>query len=430
MLDRVLAERSLLPAHDLSFLAGVPVLFHCHHFNLFWDQTIDDALGSELGTEVRTAAAREAFYDLLHSLSLALDLEAPEEKIILAQSLFSAMGHGRITLDTHARGGLVSGEYLHYGHAWNDKYGSKLRRFDPADAVAAGYAAAATEVAFGLPRESMSARERECVVQRHSRCRIDLASGPQARLASPVKLGEVERVVRPSFDGYFEESIGPISAGLRDFAGGIVGDDRGLIQAFGLYVTMHAATYYNRTGYETLRLLGRRQPQSVPVFKALLRESGHVCAFNTFGNILLSPEWEGMVGPLQGDIEEIVAGCMAIARALGFGRWSVAELVPNQRLVIRMPANYECTYFVNREGQSREGACHFTQGAALAIAQLAHRVPWARRPQLDEELYGELFRRGVPWSVEETRCVSRGDRLCEFVATRTEGGPAGRIAVG
>ena len=50
-----------LPGLDLMSLAGVPVIYHCHHFNLFLDQTIDDALGPVEGPKVRFEAAREAF---------------------------------------------------------------------------------------------------------------------------------------------------------------------------------------------------------------------------------------------------------------------------------------------------------------------------------------------------------------------------------
>ena len=43
----------------------------------------------------------------------------------------------------------------------------------------------------------------------------------------------------------------------------------------------------------------------------------------TFGGIINSPEWEGLVGRPGGDPEEIVNGCLSIGRALGFGHWTI-----------------------------------------------------------------------------------------------------------
>ena len=57
--DIIVEHRSHLLGHGMNFVANIPTVFHCHHFNLFWDQTIDDALGHELSCRIRTAAARE-----------------------------------------------------------------------------------------------------------------------------------------------------------------------------------------------------------------------------------------------------------------------------------------------------------------------------------------------------------------------------------
>ena len=408
-------ERSLLPLHDLTFLAGVPVVHHCHHFNLFWDQTIDDALGTELGTSIRTRAAREAFHDLLAGLALARGAADPAERVGLGEDVFRHLGQGTLRLDANPDGGVAYGDYLHYGHAWNEKYGGKIRRRRPADAFAAGAAAATLEVAHGLRRESVDATERACVAMRDPRCAFQLRPGEPAPSLTPVRRAEIERHLCPSFDGLFEDEIGAVSRPIREATAELSGDARGLIQAFGLFLTLHPATYYNRSGYDAFRAIARSAPQSVGVMKALLRESGHVCAFNTFGNILLSPEWEALFGPPRGEIEEIVTASMGLARALGFGRWCIAELDPERRFVLRTPSTYESGYYASREGRASEGMCFFVQGAALAIMQLAHRVPWRARPSLSQTFYDELFRAALPWHVEETSCVARGDVFCEVV---------------
>jgi hypothetical protein len=157
------------------------------------------------------------------------------------------------------------------------------------------------------------------------------------------------------------------------------------------------------------------------VLEDLLRESGHVCVFNTFGGIILSPEWEGMVGPLTGEALPIVTGCMAIARALGFGRWTVAEFEPGKRLVVRAPCTYESVFYRARYGKAVRANEYFLQGACLAIAQLAHRVEWKNKPVLNADYYNALFRGGpLPWKVEQTKSTACGHPITEVVVTRNE----------
>jgi hypothetical protein len=400
-------------------LAGTPAVYHCHHFNLFLDQTIDDALGSTEGPALRFTAARHASHDLLASLVEREGAATPVERLELAAKTFAAMGHGRLAIVADASGGTAHGDFLHYGFSWREKYGQLVKRRLPADAFAAGFAAAAIEVAFDLPRESMGGVEQACVALRAPRCEFAFAPGIAATPPPHVGDAECRANVRPTFGGQREEAILAIASGLRDFTAGVAGDARGLVQAFGVFVTMHLAGYYNRISYDTLHLLEKRAPRSVGVFEDLLRESGQVCVFNTFGGILLSPEWEGLVGPLTGDPAQVVEGCVAIARALGFGHWTIAEFEADKRLVLRTPSSYESAYYLARHGNSTRASEYFFQGATTAIALLAHRVDWKSRPKLTQEYYNALFRAGTPqWKAEQTACIACDDARSEVVVTR------------
>jgi hypothetical protein len=418
MLEQVLKTHTFLPDHHLDFLAEIPVLYHCHHFNLFLEQTVDDALGAARGEALRIAAARDAAYCLLKRLVEAAGAQTPPERLELAREVFAAMGQGRLDVDATATGGKAHGEYLHYGFSWLQKYGHTVRRKQPADAFAAGFAAAATEIAFDLERGSMGVAESACVARKEPRCEFELSAGASPEAHRPcVHKEESVSAVQPTFDGQAEETIAKITAGLRDFLGGVGPDERGLVEAFGVYVTLHLATYYNRLTYDTIKIVLEKAPKSLPILEALFRESGHVCVFNTFGGILLSPEWEGLVGPVTGDPDEIIQGSLAIGRALGFGKWTLQEHDPGKRLVVRTPSTYESTYHRTREETPDRGRCYFLQGATLAIMQLAQRVPWTEHPTLDQDTYHALFRQGVPWTVEEPRCIAKGDAYCEAVVT-------------
>lgn len=408
-----------LPGLDLMSLAGVPVIYHCHHFNLFLDQTIDDALGPVEGPKVRFEAAREAFHELLSATVALLDVDTPASRVQVSRELLARMGHGRVDLDAGARGGAASAAYLHYGFTWREKYGGLVGRSAPADAVGAGFAAAATEVAFRLPRDSVEARETSCVAAKAPQCTFELIVGAQANLRRPCLISDYELTSKALFDGLWEDRIHEITQGLRGFLAGVGGDERGLVEAFGVFVTMHLAGYYNRVTYDAISGLQARAPRAIKMIEVLLRESGHVCVFNTFGGILRSPEWEAMVGSPRTP-EDVVLGCVAIARALGFGHWTVERFEAGRQVVLRTPSSYEAGYYLSRHGRSERPNDYFFQGAVMAIAQLAHRVDWTSPQAFTQDFYESLFRGEVPWTQEpQTHCLACGHDYSQVSVVHT-----------
>ncbi len=415
-MNRFAEHTTLIPEHDLTFLAGTPYVYHCHHFNLFHDQTIDDVMGEDAGFAMRAEVAAAAFAPLLTALYERASARTIPERLELAQALFASMGQGRVDFDLSGSTPRATSTHAHYGFAWREKYGSRVRRFDPVDSVAAGFVAAVFETTSERG-DRFEVVEKECIAMRASSCVFE---GRPATRPRPPRL-PLEADLRPFFGpserGVDEAAIAEITKGLQGFLRGVSGDERGLVQAFNVFVTQHLASYYNETGFNAVRHAEAVSRPSVGPAEDLLREAGHVCVFHTFGNILLSPEWEGMVGPLGGAPEEIVRGCTAIARGLGFGRWAVAEFEKGRRLVLRAGANYEAAHWRFRHGVSERSRSYFMQGAALAFMVLAHRVPWAERPQLDGRFYDDLFRRsgGLGFSIDVPRCVTRGDDVTEVV---------------
>ncbi|MCK6508729.1 hypothetical protein L6R29_02030 [Myxococcota bacterium] len=410
---------SVLPEHAFAFFADTPVVYHCHHYNLWLDQTIDDALGTREGMALRTRTAHEAFYHYLAQLVPRSGADTPAEKLKVAELIFAAMGHGNLRLHTQAQGGLATGDFLHYGYTWKEKYGEKVRRRHTADAVAAGCAVAATEIAFDLPMGTLDVAEETCVSLGAPQCRFQIEGAKQPMPPSrPVGKRETQRLLGDSFSGKHEEQIRAITTGLRSFLGTINSDERGLVQGFGVFVTLHLASYYNGISYNALYNIERTAPQSFDVMQGLLVEAGHQCGFNTFGGILRSPEWEGLVGAPTGDPLEILIGCCAIGRALGFGQWTIQDFAPDKHFVLRTPGTYESTYHVTRHGLASSGRCYLHQGGTLAAVQLAHRVPWREKPTFDQAFYRSLFHSDPQWRFQETHCVSKGDDYCEVAVER------------
>jgi len=407
--------RGLFAEQSLTFLAEIPYVYHCHHYNLFHDQTIDDALGEAEGLRVRTTAAHNAFRELLGAVFEKSGATTPAERINLASEVFAWMGQGKLSLSVSPGGGGARSASLHYGYAWREKYGSRVKRVEPADAVAAGFAAAATELAFDLPANAMSVVEHKCLAARDAECEFALTPATIHAAKPAIDEAIVRRHVVPAVRGLDEDRIVQISNGLLEFMRGVAGDERGLVAAFNVFVAAHLPGYYNETVYEAVHRVERTMADSVPAIEALMREAGQVCVFSTFGNVLLSPEWEGLVGPPTGVPTDVMSFCTAIARGLGFGHWLIAEYQPHKRLVIQCTSTYEVPFYRSRYGLAKKPRSYFVQGAALAMMVLAESVQWTERPQLTNNYYVELFRSQPRYRVEQTKCLMRGDAMSELV---------------
>ena len=412
----IAAHRKLFSDHQMDFLGQSQVVYHCHHFNLFFDQTIDDALGHERGTELRTRAAHKASYQFLRGLFDRSAATSPVERLTTAAALFGGMGHGKINLLMGRDGGEAKGDYLHYGFAWREKYGKDISRKNPADAFAAGFAAAATEVAYDLSPGRIAGNETECIAMGAPACRIATTMAEDRFATRGVLPITAQESLPSAHKGLLENQIAPIAEGLRGFLGGVSGDDRGLVDAFGVLVTLHLADYYNHAANDALAVLVAEKPAVVDVFRSLLEESGTVCAFNTFGGILASPEWEGMVGAPTGDPTEVVVGCLAIARALGFGCWTLEEIIPGKRLVIASGGTYESIYAKTIVERPLRGASGLFVGAVSGIMRLAHDVVWTPRPEMSHEVYLRLAA-DTRWRVEETQSLASDDDADRVVVT-------------
>src|SRR5215475_7481356 len=230
--------RELLAEQSMTFLAGIPYVYHCHHYNLFHDQTIDDALGETEGARVRTTAAHNAFRELLGAVFAAAGATTPAERISLASEVFAWMGQGRVSLDVSGSGGgRARSASLHYGFAWREKYGSKVKRDEPTDAVAAGFAAATNELAFDLAVDASTATETRCLATRDAECEFALTPGKGHLSRPPIDEATVRRYVAPAMRGIDEDRIAAIAAGLLEFMRAVQGDERGLVAAFNVFVT-------------------------------------------------------------------------------------------------------------------------------------------------------------------------------------------------
>jgi len=196
---------------------------------------------------------------------------------------------------------------------------------------------------------------------------------------------------------------------------GIAGNEEGLIPAFGLYLTRHMADYYNRISFATARRI-ERTPELASDARDLLVEAGHVCAFNTYGGVMLSAEWDAVVKPMIETREDWVRGMVAIVNAFGWGRWKVASLEPNASLTIQISQSYEASGWLRDYPRSATPRCYLASGGVAGLMNLLYVGDITARPTLSEDYYVKLFRGPRRFIAEETSCIAMGHAHCEITA--------------
>ena len=196
-------------------------------------------------------------------------------------------------------------------------------------------------------------------------------------------------------------------------------DDTGLIDAFGVVLTNHFADYYNYVSYETYNAMingGMPKEHTRDVFV----QGGHICAFNTFGGIMSSPEWYQLVAPLCENDADWVHGMVAVINALGWGVWRVEKIVPGSQLIMRIYNSYEGIGYRRMYRQSDEVQLSFlNMGALQGLAHLLWKIDIKQRPTLDHHFYTDVFNNPEgSFNVAQTHAIAAGHEYDRIVATR------------
>jgi hypothetical protein len=396
------------------------VLYGCHHYGLFLDQTITDALGGE-GWAVRRQAAFEATHALLASLSGELGAVGSFERLELASALFATMGQGRLMFDVTAEGGSVHGESLFFGGSFAEKYGGGgptgpvLRNRRPLDAFAAGFCSAAASLAFPSDWGTLEAEEVNCVGRRDDTCSFVLIRRPERpRFGAVVTQPAVEALPLDRRDERTHPEAGRSAADASRMLAGLVAEG-GLVRAFGVRLSLLPVSYVDQISFDTMHLIEKRTPELFPVVVALIREAAQIGAFHLLGGVLTSAEWQTEHGPPARDIEVRLEQLLGISRALGWGNLFAEDFIPGRSLVLRSLATHESAYYAIRHGTTVRSRLAFQQGVALAVMQLLTRVDWTASSPITATTYDALFKGSPRFNVEETRSPLRGDGLCEVV---------------
>ncbi len=392
-----------------------PLIFHCHHYNTFLQLSIEETkhyldvypILQDTAQEVAYAQFSKYFRD-------NPDASAVERKKVVSKA-FSEFGFGIVCMDElSAQGGTVVLPTEHYSATWLLKYGLRTGYDCGAALFATGFVAGATEAVFDLPLGNLESRQIECPTKAHAQCTIVVSPSINQRTleASPAEglYQTFGSLVQPQDTGIRYEAIRDALTGLP-----IVGGENGLIQAFGVTLTRHYANYYTQISYRLLKAMQDKfGADGVSIVEDLLVEAGHVCAFNTFGGIMQSAEWNALILPMIDSREDWAHGIVACVNALGWGQWEIKELVPYQKLVVEVKSGYEANAYLQSFGQSEYPVSYLVTGGVAGIMNLIYNGDITQTPELNEAYYDQIFKSANKFSARQTKCRTMGDEVDRF----------------
>ncbi|MCB2185153.1 MAG: hypothetical protein KQJ78_01965 [Deltaproteobacteria bacterium] len=180
----------------------------------------------------------------------------------------------------------------------------------------------------------------------------------------------------------------------------VVGNEEGLIPAFGVYVQQLPADFWN--GFSR-RIVNSVPDDLVEVAEALLVNAAHECGYNTGYGIITSKEWDQIVAPMIEKVpEDVLHGAFAVFTAWGWAKSEVVELVPGEKMVVRAYDYYESD--ILHFGKVARPAAFMIRGVSAAFMDLA---------------YGEPFPNGLKtFQCAQVKGIETGDDYGEFLVTR------------
>jgi hypothetical protein len=400
-------------------VGGEPMILHCHHYNCFLQRSIQDAEYIDSAPILVGAAAELAFAQLTNLLPRTPDIAARKATV---EALYRACGLGLIDLSgVTDRGGEVRTRSTHYSIGWKEKFG--LSRA-PVAFFSTGFLAGALAAIYSLDPASIQAMQTVCRstgadedVFSLSRGSANFALFEPRRETALVPVGN-----DPEPDtSVNREGITRVVAGLP-----LLGNAEGLIPAFGVYLTHMYADYYNRISFAfEHNMVAAAGREGIDVAASLFIEAGHVCAFNTMGGIMTSPEWDALVLPMLRTREDWLFGIVACINALGWGIWKVLDVTPDAA-TFRVYNDYESVGYRRMYGTADHGICYLATGGAAGLMNLIYLGEIHEKPDLTPEFYNRLFKGGGAFQARMTACQAMGDPYTEIRAELAEAAPGER----
>jgi len=183
----------------------------------------------------------------------------------------------------------------------------------------------------------------------------------------------------------------------------ITGNDKGLIESFGVFVNQFPADFWNSFAE---RLSMKASDEMYEATDFLLTNAAHECGYHTGFGIITSEEWNAVVAPMiENAPADVLHGAFAVFAAWGWADTEIVELIPGEKMVVRARDYYESD--VVKHGHSKKMSAYMIKGVCGAFMDLAYGGEY------------DVTGKTALWTFkcDQVKGIECGDEYGEFVVT-------------
>ncbi|MDE8347896.1 MAG: hypothetical protein POG74_00225 [Acidocella sp.] len=423
-----------------------PVIFHCNHYNRVLQLVVEDCHYIKREPILINAAVEVSFRQMRAHFDANPGMNRAA-RLAYAEEFYRFCGFGNLPIagipPLPPEGVVIEEAFSHYGCALRLNYGKRRWAGDYFDlGFAVGVLAAVDGIAVTGQIDqaqsiSMGAENSRFHVAPATEGRFPLDTPPITPVILPPRADQVPvRTVGLHID---ESAIIAAVGSLP-----LLGDENGMIPAFGVFLTRHYADYYNLVSFRYERALAEALKthkylsdvlwfeypalfyykdkfshlKGMELASTLLIEAGHICGFNTMGGIMRSEPWYQLIVPQLRTKEDWVSGVVACINALGWGVWRIHEIIPNERLVLRAWHPYESLGHLRLFGKADHPIDYLFTGIGGSLMNLLYSADITTKPDLTLDFYYKVNRSKSGFWGRQTACVAMGDAYSEVVVER------------
>jgi hypothetical protein len=369
-------------------IGGKETIIHCHHYNARLQHTIEHVTEVD-GAKIIRDSAEAVFAE--HVANVLEDSDDEATRLQVAAALYAHLGFGRIDV-SRVGYGIVTADQSHYVEGWRAGFAETKRK---ACTFTEGYLQGALAAATG---KRFTVREHKCLNAGDGRCEFSvqerhepLATGvkqPFGHRLDPVDAG-------PRTPSNIDEQA--IIAALVQMP--FAGDEEGLIPAFGVYLALTPADFYNLMCIQFVEQM--RAKGLFRTARRLLTFAGETCAMNTFRGIMASAEWDALIAPMIASKQDNLFGLMALSNGFGWGNWRVTDHGSAEALTIESLNGYEAIGYREYRGVCDSPQCFMLCGVSAGMMELVY------GEGMIEERFGTYLS-------EESHCICADEPHCRF----------------
>jgi hypothetical protein len=392
--------------HNYLEIGGEAMIFHCHHYVVNLQRTILDAdyIDSKL---FLIGSAADAVYCQLSDLCEGLSVEESKK---MAQDIYKVFGFGLLDLSSMDENGCeIKSSNSFFSKSWEMKFGKAKVGVDY---YTSGFLAAAYAVIYKKDLKDINATQTTCMacgdkenthVVKLGEC--NFAIYPKK---APIKFKDVPKL---SLNWEHEDAVTTAFLGA---AATLVGNDEGIVPAFGVYLVRLQSDYINRLQFEFARQMAEVAGEyGVTIASELLMEAGNACGFFTYGGIMTSPEWESVVKPYLKTKEDWIKGLSALINTMGWG-YSTAVELSEKKAIFRNYNDFEDLSYQRMYGDSQYYIHWAISGGCTGLMQLIYATDLISSGEIEsEEGFRKMRRSKVKYKAKMTKGIACGDDFLE-----------------